>query len=185
MREPIRLRRTLMTVNGGRLEAGAELFITRRYRVNQESEERVQVSDDTGKIVLPCVDPAECEPMPHKRTALLDRYAAALNSLHQNSLPFAAIVAEVLELHAKKSKDYGSGDDPYANVRASEEFGVPAWQGTLVRANDKVTRLKSFSKKGSLANESAEDSMLDLSVYFPIVLMLYREASKCGASTST
>lgn len=125
------------------------------------SEKRAQISDS--------------------RAALLERFAGAINALHERSLPFSSILAEVMELHARKSKDYGSGDDPYANVRASEEFGVPAWQGGLIRSNDKITRLKSFAQKGSLANESAEDSLLDLCVYFPIVLMLYREASRDAA----
>lgn len=85
---------------------------------------------------------------------------------------------EALETHNKKSRDYGDGDDPYRNVRASEEFGIPAWCGGLLRANDKMTRLKKFARTGSLANESAEDSLLDNVVYFAICTMLYRQASK-------
>lgn len=98
--------------------------------------------------------------------------------LPDKCLPFAGILTEALELHTLKSKDYGSDSDPYANVRASEEFGVEAWKGGLLRANDKVVRLKQFARKGVLANESAEDSMKDLVVYFTIILMLYRQASQ-------
>lgn len=85
---------------------------------------------------------------------------------------------EALETHNKKSKDYGSEGDPYKNVRASEEFGIPAWVGAVLRSNDKITRLKKFAQTGSLANESAEDSLLDNVVYFAIATLLYREASK-------
>lgn len=81
------------------------------------------------------------------------------------------------ELHDKKQMDYGSDLDPFANVRSSEEFGVQPWIGALVRLNDKVTRLKQFARKGSLANESAEDSMLDIAVYAIIAYLLYQEAS--------
>lgn len=109
---------------------------------------------------------------------VLERFTKALDELNPASLPFAEILTESLELHSRKSKDYGTGQDPYANVRASEEFGVEAWKGALVRSNDKITRLKQFAKRGALANESAEDSLIDLCVYFPIVLMLYRQASK-------
>jgi hypothetical protein len=110
--------------------------------------------------------------------AIAARMTAAVRALPARAMPFAEILCEVLEMHARKSQDYGSDADPYANVRASEEFGIPAWKGGLLRANDKVTRLKQFATRGNLANESAEDSMLDLAVYFPIVLMLYREASR-------
>jgi hypothetical protein len=96
---------------------------------------------------------------------------------------FHQLLKEIGELHDKKQSDYGSDEDPFANVRASEEFGVPAWIGALVRLNDKVTRLKSFAKKKTLANESAEDSMLDIAVYSLIGLLLYREVSDGSQST--
>ena len=86
---------------------------------------------------------------------------------------FKELVWEILRLHAKKQQDYGSDEDPFANVRASQEYGVPAWVGALVRANDKVTRLKNFARKGALANESARDSMLDIAVYMLIAVILY------------
>ena len=91
---------------------------------------------------------------------------------------FKDAIWEILELHARKQADYGSGADPFANIRASEDFGVPAWKGSLIRMNDKVTRLKTFSEKGVLANESVEDSMADIAVYAIIALCLYREASR-------
>lgn len=88
---------------------------------------------------------------------------------------FHALLREIGELHDRKQRDYGSSADPFANVRASEEWGVAPWIGALVRLNDKVHRLKRFAQKGSLANESAEDSMLDIAVYALIALILYRE----------
>lgn len=90
---------------------------------------------------------------------------------------FKDLVWEILELHARKQQDYGSDEDPFANVRASQEYGVPAWVGSLIRANDKVTRLKNFARKGALANESARDSMLDIAVYMLITVVLYDEES--------
>lgn len=84
---------------------------------------------------------------------------------------------EALEMHAKKSIDYGVGDDPLANVRASEDFGIPGWIGCLNRMNDKVIRLKNYAKKRFLANESARDSMVDIIVYAAMATVLYDEAT--------
>jgi hypothetical protein len=97
---------------------------------------------------------------------------------------FHALLREIGELHDKKQQDYGRDVDPFANVRASQDFGVAPWVGALVRLNDKVTRLKRFSERGSLANESAEDSMLDVAVYSLIALILYREESDRDAGNT-
>lgn len=88
---------------------------------------------------------------------------------------FNDILAEMQALHDKKAADYGRDEDPFANVRASEDFNVPGWQGCLIRANDKMRRLQTYSKKGKLANEGVEDSLLDLAVYSVIALVLWRE----------
>jgi hypothetical protein len=96
-------------------------------------------------------------------------------SRHPNSARFHELLREAGELHDKKQQDYGSDSDPFANVRASTEWGIPSWVGALVRMNDKVTRLKSFARKGTLANESAEDSMRDIAVYALIALVLYEQ----------
>lgn len=96
---------------------------------------------------------------------------------HPNSARFHELVKEIAELHDRKQADYGAGDDPFANVRASEEFGVASWVGALIRLNDKITRLKAFAQRGSLANESAADSMQDIAVYALIALVLYEQES--------
>lgn len=88
---------------------------------------------------------------------------------------FHELLNQIGELHDQKRADYGSDTDPFANVRASQEFGVAPWIGALIRLNDKVTRLKTFAMKGELQNESAEDSMMDIAVYALIGLLLYRE----------
>jgi hypothetical protein len=97
---------------------------------------------------------------------------------HPNSARFHAILAELGDLHDLKQKDYGRGDDPFANVRASGEWGVPSWVGAMVRATDKLRRLQTFSQTGALANEGVEDSLRDLAVYAIIALVLFEEAGK-------
>ena len=102
-----------------------------------------------------------------------DEFIEALRELQHDG--FTAILQEIKAMHDKKSQDYGRPADPYANVRASQDFGIPAWVGTLVRANDKMRRLQSAAQGSTMANESIEDSLLDLAVYAIIALDLYRK----------
>lgn len=90
---------------------------------------------------------------------------------------FHEVLQELGELHDRKQQDYGKENDPFANVRASNEWGVAPWVGALVRLNDKVKRLQNFARKGTLANESAIDSMRDVAVYAVIALVLYEQES--------
>ena len=80
------------------------------------------------------------------------------------------------ELHDSKQADYGRPDDPFANVRASDEFGIDPWIGCMIRANDKMRRIQTHAKGNSLKYESVEDSLRDLAVYSIIALCLYKES---------
>lgn len=88
---------------------------------------------------------------------------------------FLVALDEIRAMHLKKGADYGAGDDCFANVRASERFGIPAWLGAVLRGNDKMARIQSFAVKGELKNEPLEDSLLDLANYAIIALVLWRE----------
>jgi hypothetical protein len=94
---------------------------------------------------------------------------------HPSSQRLHDLLKELGELHDRKQADYGKVGDPFANLKASAQFGVPPWIGALVRLNDKVARLQTLCRKGQLANESAEDSMRDIAVYALIALVLYEE----------
>ena len=54
---------------------------------------------------------------------------------------------------------------------------MPAWVGSAMRANDKMKRIQAFARRGSLMNESLEDSLRDLAVYAVIALVLLEEES--------
>jgi hypothetical protein len=97
---------------------------------------------------------------------------------HPNSQRFHELLNSAGDLHDLKSSDYGKGDDPFANVRATEEWGIPAWIGAMIRLNDKVARLKSLAANGSLNNEAAIDSFMDIAVYSLIACVLYEESLK-------
>jgi hypothetical protein len=91
---------------------------------------------------------------------------------------FQEILAEIDSLHLRKQQDYGADHDPFANVRASTEWGVPAWVGALIRATDKIRRLQTYARRGTLANEGVEDSFRDLAVYALIGLILWEEGQQ-------
>ncbi len=91
---------------------------------------------------------------------------------------FEAILDEMRELSRRKQADYGRESDPFANVSASEEFGIPPWVGALVRAQDKMRRLQAAARGSQLANEGVEDSLIDLANYAVIALGLFRDTLK-------
>lgn len=88
---------------------------------------------------------------------------------------FNSILKELGDLHERKMADYGADHDPYANLRGSQDFGVPPWVGASIRLNDKVRRLQAFARKGELLNESVEDSLRDIAVYAIIALVLLEQ----------
>lgn len=79
------------------------------------------------------------------------------------------------ELSVKKQADYGRPEEPFANVKASEEWGIAPWVGAMVRLNDKVRRLQAHAQGDTLQNENAYDSFLDIAVYALIACRLYDE----------
>ena len=88
---------------------------------------------------------------------------------------FHKILKEMSELHSKKSHDYGSNSDPFANLRESKTIDVPPYVGCFIRMLDKVNRVKSFIVKGKLQNESLLDALYDLACYSVICAILYKE----------
>ena len=103
------------------------------------------------------------------------KMTTSMSKRHPNSARFHELLAEDAELHDKKQADYGKGDDPFANVRSSIDFGVDPWVGAMVRLNDKVRRLQALMKNGDLKNESAYDSFRDIRVYAGIAQVLFEE----------
>jgi len=111
--------------------------------------------------------------------AVPDAKPRPLVARHPASARFHAILADLGDLHDRKQADYGRGDDPFANVRASDDFGVPGWIGTVMRANDKMKRIQTAAKqylttgKVTLANEGLIDAFDDMAVYAVIARVLY------------
>ena len=88
-------------------------------------------------------------------------------------------VTELLTLHKdlsdqsrnlmeRKNHDYTNGStDPFANFRAAEVFGIDARVGLLVRLQDKLKRMYTFTDQGKLevSDESVKDAVLDVINY--------------------
>ena len=114
----------------------------------------------------------------HLFEVLLD----AAEEAHPSSKRFYDNLIEAGLLHSAKQRDYGKSHDPFANVRASEDFGIPGWIGCMTRANDKMKRLQKAARQQmageeiKMANEGVKDSLLDLAVYALIGLVLYEES---------
>ncbi len=100
------------------------------------------------------------------------------NSRHPLSQKFHDLLDEAGELHDKKQADYGVDNDPFANIRASTDWGLDPWVGAMLRTTDKVKRLQAFAQKGSLKNESARDSLMDIAVYSLIAIVLMEEENE-------
>jgi hypothetical protein len=134
------------------------------WEFSRGAQLEVHVARELGKPVLlyPTLEPA-----------LPDRHPA--------SDRFHSILRELGDLHNRKQRDYGRDDDPFANVRAANEWGVPEWVGAMVRATDKVRRLQTFASRGTLANEGVIDAFRDLAVYAVIAEVLFEE-SEANAS---
>lgn len=97
-------------------------------------------------------------------------------TVNQGHAGYLALLDEMRALHLKKSADYGSDQDPLANLRASAEVGIDPWRATWLRAKDKVKRIDRYCQRGSLVNEGVEDSLLDLAAYAMLAVILHREA---------
>ena len=91
---------------------------------------------------------------------------------------YLKLLDEMKELHVKKNKGYsGDSEDRWANFRLSEQFGVPAYLGALVRMSDKWIRITNLIKNPDFdqVGESITDTLMDLAAYCLIVICLLRE----------
>jgi hypothetical protein len=105
-----------------------------------------------------------------------DDVADPLHELHPSSAAFREALGELWVMHCSKSHDYGSANDPLANIRNGAEFvGIEPWRAAMVRLSDKVTRLATFNRTGELHHEAVEDSLLDLASYALLTLVLRRQ----------
>ena len=104
-----------------------------------------------------------------------------VSSQPTTSQRFLDLLDEMRRLHESKSADYGSETDPLANIRQGAEFvGIEPWRAAMVRIADKVQRLKTFCRTGRLVHEGVRDTLLDLSAYSLLAIVLFDEGNVDG-----
>jgi len=145
----------------------------------------VAMAEELQHVDEPCIEHLLHEHHLHRAGLSQDELDEALERLagdgivHEQrpgSLPFLELLEELRQLHMSKSQDYGSDSDPLANIRQGAEFvGIEPWRGCLVRVADKVQRLKTFCKTGRLVHEGVRDTLLDLSAYSLLAIVLFDE----------
>jgi hypothetical protein len=92
---------------------------------------------------------------------------------------FYELLLTIAKLHADKNHDYSADKDPLSNLRECEGFGVDAFKGTMVRLSDKWSRLKQLSQKEArVKNESIMDTLMDMSVYSLLAIVLLEEENR-------
>lgn len=92
--------------------------------------------------------------------------------------PFERAMSEIAALQARKRSDYGRDSDPWANIRVSVAWGIPAWVYASIQADHKSNRIQTFVAKGELANEPVRDALIDRCVYAIAALVLYDAAER-------
>jgi hypothetical protein len=101
---------------------------------------------------------------------------------HRSSQRFAELLDEMAELHRSKSMDYGSEEDPLANIRHGAELvDIEPWRGCMVRIADKVQRLRTYCRTGRLVHEGVRDTLLDLASYSLLAIILHGETTDADA----
>lgn len=101
------------------------------------------------------------------------------NKKYYGSPKFYALIEKMKEIHSNKNYNYAQDGDPLSNLRASEQFGIVGWKGTLVRITDKYARIVQLARgKEDLVGESIKDTLLDLAIYCLLDIILYEEYEK-------
>lgn len=92
---------------------------------------------------------------------------------------FYELLEEIAKLHSVKNRGYANRE-PLSNLRQCEQFGIPAWKGTLVRLGDKWSRIMSLVGQGKagMGDESLKDTLKDMAVYSLLCVILLEEAGK-------
>jgi hypothetical protein len=90
-----------------------------------------------------------------------------------------------IEITKLKNADYTGGtDDPFSNFKIVQYIGAcSVEQGFVTRMSDKLSRIASFTKNGTLMvkDESVKDTLADLANYCSLFAG-YLESQKRGMS---
>ena len=81
------------------------------------------------------------------------------------------------DLYQYKGRTYGTPEDPHANVRTAEEYGVPAYVSALVEARGALKRLSGYKRTGTIATDKrgVRNALRDTAVWAVIALVEWEE----------
>lgn len=97
---------------------------------------------------------------------------------------FYELLEAMRKTHEVKGADYSRPDDILSNLRGSEQMGIPAWIGVVLRLSDKFERIKNLARKlqagevAAVKDETVVDTMMDASNYFLLAVILFEEWQK-------
>ena len=107
---------------------------------------------------------------------------------------------ELLEMHkdtceqarkimAAKNHDYTAGGSPFANFEGSLYLGIDPVLGILLRVQDKMKRIETFVRQGTLAvkSESVDDAISDIVNYMILakgIISERKSGTNAGLETS-
>lgn len=94
---------------------------------------------------------------------------------------FHELIEIIRDTHNRKNANYAEDKDPLSNLKLCESFGIPATMGVMVRMSDKWSRLvQLMGGKKDKVGESVIDTLMDLSVYCLLEIILLEEEEKKG-----
>lgn len=101
------------------------------------------------------------------------------------SVEFYNLLDEMSEIHHKKSHDYASNSDPFANYKfagmLSKLFNNPDDAGFIGRIGEKLYRLSNLENSGKEpSNETIEDTEVDICTIMALWVSFRRERRRSG-----
>jgi len=91
---------------------------------------------------------------------------------------FYELLFQMADLHSRKNHDYSGEGEPFQDLKAARRMGVDPSLKVALRIQDKEARFENFCKMGTLlvADESVEDTLIDMANFSLIEIILLREA---------
>lgn len=96
------------------------------------------------------------------------------------------MVKECLEITRSKNHDYAGDQDPLANFRMCEQFGVSMEKGILIRLTDKLSRIaRLLDNPAQVKDESIHDTLVDTVNYAMILDYALKERNENTSNESS
>ncbi len=125
--------------------------------------------------------PLHESPLPNKASEAAAIAPSAITPTYSSNPAFDALLRRMGRIHDAKRRDYANDNNPLGNFEAARMLGVTPLTGILIRMTDKFTRVCNLSRQGAeqhVADESLEDTLIDLANYSLLALLSRRQEEK-------